>query len=246
MPPIELTSQHKLSVKFRLEAVPFPTKKTGKPAYKDMEVCEVWVPGVKTVGGNWFPAHDVYVSKMDAVTGEYDERTYAQYFNAEYLAFKNGGSRASIGIPLEEAPFLLPTKRMELKALHVESIDQLAGLDGSQVKQLGMGGRELVKKAQEFMEAYAKSHQADYLEGELAKRDAELAEMRTQIAALSSKSSEPVADTDTAAAFKDHTDDDLRNWLTEAGVNTDGRWGRARMLTEAQTILDRDGKKKAA
>jgi hypothetical protein len=209
------------------------------------------VPGVRTVGGNVFPAHDVAEWSTDPETGEKIEVTYAQKYNAEYLAFKNGNVNGHVGTPLEELPFVSQGKRLELKALHIITAEQLAGLDGAPLKQLGMGGRELKDQAAAYIETAGKNRDATYLRDELAKRDADMASMRAELDALKNGTPRTQAPVDpelekTTEAFKDFADDDLKNWLEQAGVKADGRWGRERLLSEAKTILDRDGKKKAA
>lgn len=242
---------HQLSVRFLMHPMhnPKKSKEAGRPIYDEIEGCEIWVPGVKTVGGNVFPAFDMYEATTDPITGDRIETTYAQKFNREYLAFKDGNGAGGSGTPLEELPFLTAAKRLELKALHIVSAEQLAGLDGSPLKQLGMGGRELKDQAAAYMETAGRNRDATYLRDELAKRDAEMAQMKIEFAALKTGTATVAPAVDLAAtedAFKDFNEDDLRNWLTEAGVEPDGRWGRQRLLTEAKVILDRDGKKKAA
>jgi hypothetical protein len=73
--------------------------------------------------------------------------TYAEVYNEQYRKFKAGQQQTVSGTPLSEAPFLTEGKRRELRALNIHTVEQLAGLDGANLKTLGMGGREWKNQA---------------------------------------------------------------------------------------------------
>lgn len=228
--------------------------KAGRPIYNDIEHCMISFAGNRQTIGD-FPALDFADWQTDPVMGTRTQRTYAEKYNAEYLAFKAGDAKATGGTPLEELTFLTQGKRLELKALHIHTAEALASLDGNNLKMLGIGGRELKDQAQTYLDVAAKGADATYLRNELAQRDARLAELEARLATFDrdgdgkpggSVKVTAEATSEVEEAFKDHTDEDLDNWLMEAGVAVDKRWSRKTKIEKAEAILAQKGKKNAA
>jgi hypothetical protein len=118
------------------------SKAAGRPIFTDMEVCDLSFPA-NTKTKATFPAHEAEPNATrESVAAGGDVVTYAELYNEQYRAFKSGNAQPTSGTPLSEAPFLMEGKRRELKALGVNTVEQLASLDGTPLKQLGMGGRE--------------------------------------------------------------------------------------------------------
>jgi len=224
----------------------------GRPIYDEYEVCEISFPANK---------HTVVVAPAtefagwgeDPITGQRTRITYAQKYNAQYLAFKAGTAQSLGGTPLEELTFLTQGKRLELKALNVHTAETLAALDSAQLKMLGMGGRELKDKAAAYLDIATKNADASHLSTELAKRDAELAELRSQVAGLMKgqpQGLQPVAvDPAVESTFKDFEDEDIANWIKDGDptAQIEGL-DRAALIKMADEILAKQGKakKKAA
>jgi hypothetical protein len=85
---------------------------------------------------------------------------------------------------------------------------------------------------------------------ELSKRDAEIEALKRRLDSLTSsddvsQETKP-ASAETVNAFDTFTDDDIKTWLSEGGIVVDGRWARARLITEAETVLEKQGKAKQA
>ena len=102
-----------------------------------------------------------------------EEITYKDRWAEQYAQFKGGFTQVSDGTPLEEAPFLNPSRIGELRQLKIYSLESLASLDDRMIPRLGGKGYELKHLAQEW----------------LAKRtregaDSKVAEMQAQIAEL--------------------------------------------------------------
>jgi hypothetical protein len=127
------------------------TKTAGRPIYDDIEVCEIRTAGDRN-SVKVFPAHEV--SHMEELEdgGLGEPVTYAMRFPEQYRKFKDGHTQVQSGTPLEELPFLTQGKRLELKALHVHTAEALASLDGTPLKQIGIGGRELKNQAQAYLD----------------------------------------------------------------------------------------------
>ena len=106
-------------------------------------------------------------------------------FPREWLAFQlqEGliGSEASIpGWKIEEWDYLNPEQVRDLRYMRFEVVEQIAGASDAQTQRMGMGGsalREAARRAlRERMGAETKA--------ELAKKDAEIAEMKERMAKL--------------------------------------------------------------
>jgi hypothetical protein len=222
----------------------------GRPFFDDVEHVRIHIAGMGKEKVPVYPAHDVS-HYADVLTDYGQERravTYAERFNKQYLEFKAGGKQTFSGTPLDEVPFLTEAKRRELRALHVYTAETLANLDGSQLKMLGPGGRELKNDAMAYLEKAKEGAEATHLSDELAKRDSEIEALKNQIAALAA-GSDPKSGTipaDTASAFETFGDDDLKAWLADAGIEVDGRWSRATLLAKAGEELAKRGKAKKA
>ena len=80
------------------------------------------------------------------------------------------------GTPLREWPYLTATRLMELHALHIFTVEQLAALE--EPGRIGMDGHELKKRAAQFLQP------PDHVEQELL---AEVADLRMQVDELTSQ-----------------------------------------------------------
>lgn len=229
---------------------PVESRKAGRPIYTEQEIVEISFAGNKSTVF-CAPAHSkAGWGPVDPITGEREQITYAMKYNPQYLAFKSGDALSLHGTPLEELTFLTQSKRLELKALNIFTAEALAGLDGSNLKMLGMQGRELKNQATAYLENAEKSADAVHLADELARRDETIAKMQAQIESLV-KGAAPASDepkAETVTAFDTFDDEDIINWLKDADptLDIDGRWSRKTLIAKAEAILEKQGKKKAA
>lgn len=261
--PEESSGTH---VVFRLHLEPDLAKSRDakRPIYDEYEVCDISFAGNKQTVGT-FKAHDFADWGGKDAFGEREQRTYAMKYNAQYLAFKQGVAHSDGGTTLENAPFLTPNKRLELKAQHIYSVEALAGLDGNNLKMLGMGGRELKNQAIDFL---AKQTAAS---GDVSAVVAENATLRARIEALEAAriapldhdgdgkmggAHEPTTDLpDTPPAedpWKTFENEDIIAWLGDSNVEfkDDKRWSdetrREKLVEQANEVLETQGKAKAA
>jgi hypothetical protein len=114
------------------------TTKAGRPIYDDIEICEIRVPGSREV--KVFPATE-FSHWGDNIDGRQVKVTYAERFARQYRQFKEHAAQTKSGTPLEHAPFLTDGKRAELRALNVYTVEQLAEIEGAELKNLGTNGR---------------------------------------------------------------------------------------------------------
>lgn len=84
--------------------------------------------------------------------GEFGEEiTYADRWPDQYAQFKQGYSQTANGTPLEQAPFLNPSRIADLRALKIFSVEGLAQFDDRYISRLGGHGYRLKELAQEFL-----------------------------------------------------------------------------------------------
>jgi hypothetical protein len=129
---------------------PARTAQEGRPIYEDVEHCEIRGPGSRNTTVQ--PAHQLSTGwVIDPITGEQRQITYAERFNRQYRQFKEHATQTKSGTPLAHVPFLTEARRAELRALNIITVEQLALVDGQELKNLGPGGREYKNKAQEYL-----------------------------------------------------------------------------------------------
>jgi hypothetical protein len=121
----------------------------GRPIFEDKEVCEIRSAGSPDV--KVFPSTDFTRWVTDPMTRQQRAETYAERFRHQYQQFKRDVSQTKIGTPLDLVPFLTDARRAELRAQNVYTIEQLAGIDGEELKNLGPGGREMKNKADDYI-----------------------------------------------------------------------------------------------
>ena len=121
----------------------------GRPIFDDVEVCVIQSPGNKDV--KTFRSTDITRWVDDPFTGQQRQQSYAERFQHQYRQFKANAAQTKTGTPLEHAPFLTDGRRAELRAQLVYTVEQLAGIEGNELKNLGPGGREMKNKAEEYI-----------------------------------------------------------------------------------------------
>lgn len=131
--------------------------------------------------------------KNSMVETPVQERHKAQ-FPDKWLHFQmqqNGDGSDIPGWKVEDWGYLDPTQIRDLKYLRFYTVELIAGASDSQVQKLGMGGLGLREQARKAIAEKNGAAEASLL----AKKDAELAEMRARLAALEAagKPAVPVA-----------------------------------------------------
>lgn len=210
-----------LGVEFFVKAVENPRKsaEAGRPIFDDKEYVRIRFPA-DNKRELVAPAHEVhYVPHLRRQT------TYAERFGPVYQKFKDDGSHFVQGTPLTEAPFLTESRRSELRALNVMTVEQLANLPEPARKRIGMGSMELVEKARAYLATASESAEV----GELRR---ELAELRAAMAGQTAAPAAPAAD-----IYEGFEDDDLKNMIRDAGGTVpSGRASRATLVKALEDI----------
>jgi len=146
---------------------------------------------------------------------------------AAYEAFKQGQAVAGNGTPLEEWAYITASKRAELKAINIMTVDQMANLDPVGMKRLGQEGNDLKKQAALYLERAAGAAVDARLSAEKDDMQRQIDELREMLAAKAEapkavKAPAKVAKTEAAAEampdspFAGWEPDDIRAWIKEA------------------------------
>jgi hypothetical protein len=218
------------------------TERKGRPIFDDIEICEIRFPGDLKCQAV-FPAHE---AEPNATREAGHVVTYAEHYNEQYRKFKAGLQQTVSGTPLSEAPFLTEGKRRELRALNVHTVEQLAGLDGANLKTLGMGGREWKNQAAAFLAAAAGTADVTGMAAKIAKLEESLAIALANNRAPAEPAPSSPAGNDGEAADKsieDCTDEELREFIKkESGKAAPHNAGRAALLARATELATADEK----
>jgi hypothetical protein len=216
------------------------SKAAGRPIYREYEAVELrFAANKQTV--HVAPAHEEYRIDKNFQTGEVNKITYAMDFNEQYKKFKEGVAQDQSGTPLSELPFLTASKRLELKALSIHTAEALAALDGPNLRNLGMDGRELKNQAQAYLDKAAGSV-------DVVKMAATIAQLQEKLARLEGQPVATAAADDVAPStspFAPMEAEDIKNWIKESGGTVPRGNASHATLVKAADELNAELKRKA-
>jgi hypothetical protein len=213
---------------FRNDVVKNPRKsaEAGRPIFDDVELVELRHPGSKDVGV--YPAMEGSHWGEDPLTGELRRITFAERFARQYQQFKAHDRQTKSGTPLDYLTFLTAAKCAELRALNIYTAEALAIVDGSELKNLGPGGRELKNQTIAFLESSSDMARVTKLEAEL-----EAVRARNQVLEDDLKSLPAVKDA--PSEYDGMTDDEIKEHIKAlTGVTPRGNPSRRTLIRMAQ------------
>lgn len=146
----------------------------GRPVHDDVDLIRIVVPG-----------------QRDTVVAEADY-TYQQRFPKQWAQYKANAEQIGSGTPLAEVTWLSPAQIADLRAMNVRSVEQLAAIPDSSSHAF-MGFHGLKQRAAAYLEAAAGNAPLLKLQGELEKRDSQIAELQAQVKALLAQQAQPKA-----------------------------------------------------
>lgn len=144
----------------------------GRPIYEDVPFIEKWTPGDPTS----IPCRPVRES---------DKYEYPQ----EWAAFEAKKEQKVSGTPLEELPFLTEAQRLELKAVRINTVEDLANVPDA-TGQRFMGFHGMKNRARAYLEAAAGNAPLVKMQAELEQRDQQIALLMSQLKELGDTVSE--------------------------------------------------------
>ena len=225
-----------LTVLFKHIAVPDEMKslEQGRPIFEDIEVCEIRSPGSTDV--KVFPSTAISRWLVNPMTGQQSPESYAERFRHQYQQFKRNATQTKIGMPLDIAPFLSDARRAELRAQNIYTVEQLASIEGEELKHLGPGGREMKNAAEAFIAEALATVPNRKLMHELEQLRARNAILEEDM--LRKKETEAKAEDTAAGEFENMSLDELRAFITaNTGHAPHGSLNRktlTRMATECR------------
>jgi hypothetical protein len=164
---VKLGSDDKLLVSFYKRAVQdeFQSKSQGTPIFVQKDYVRIIQPGEKDI--------------IDRPVKESDKARWP----VKWQAYLQNKEQAADGTPLDhlfpESPEIVAT----LRAMHIQTVQQLANLSDTAAGNLQFGG-DLRKKAQTYLEGAEKGKKFHALEKRIADQDAEIKQLKEQLAAL--------------------------------------------------------------
>ena len=219
---------------FRNLAIPNPikTKQEGRLICDDVEVCEIRYPGRK----DWtpYPATAFSHWAIDPITGEQRPVSYAERFPRQFQQWKAHATQTKSGTPLEYAQFLTEGRKAELRALNIYTVEQLALVEGAELKNLGPNGREMKNAAEAYIAETKAAAPNKMMEAELEQlraRNQILEEDAKLLAERNEAKKEP------AGEFDNMTVEQLRDYITaKTGHEPQGAIGRKTLARMAEGI----------
>ena len=131
-------SDHKLFVTFYSKPVMNPLKSTeaGRPVFDQKDYIKIMTPG----------------GQLCTIDAPMSDGNYMERFGDRYRKWKSGQEEIMSGTPIESFPYLLGKVALvaELQAMHIHTVEQLAGLPDI-AKQKIMGGIELCARAADWI-----------------------------------------------------------------------------------------------
>jgi cell division protein FtsB len=132
--------------------------KLGRYVTKDVDYALITPHGSKDqidrVASEWLDKLDA-----DAREGRIP-RDWAKAFRHAYDEWKAGHELPTHGTPIANWPLVTPSQVKNLRELRVMTVEVLAEANEEVIRRLGMGGRDLVAKAKEYLKQAAGPGQA--------------------------------------------------------------------------------------
>lgn len=144
------------------------SEREGRKCYRDEERVRLHFPG------------NPHTKPVARVTEEHRQR-----WPEHYDKFKRGITQSADGIPIEEWPKLNRAMVFELKALGLETVEQIASMNDHDCQRVSVGGvsagRQLRDLARAFIDDSERNALAERLSAENSKQNAENAELRRKV-----------------------------------------------------------------
>jgi hypothetical protein len=158
---------------------------------------------------------------------------YADRFPREFMAFKRGEQRATVGTPLDEWSQVSRSRGAELKAMNIFTVEELADVQDSQLPKMGMGAREEREKAKAFINASKAG-------ADTAAMAAELARLKEMVERLTGAPTVPVSPP-AGKLIEDATNEELKAFIKrETGQAPRGNPSRETLLAKAKEAAQKD------
>ena len=139
----------------------------GRPIFKQEERVQFIMPG------------NPGTSPVARVTDEHRQR-----WPEQYAAFRRGEEMSVEGTPLEQWPPLSKAMVLELKAIGLHSVEQIAEMPDTAVQRVGRGGYGLRERAKAYLDDAVAGALTERLNREAEAKDARISALERQVSEL--------------------------------------------------------------
>lgn len=166
-----------LHVEFRMEAVHQGHKSAveGRPIYEDAPFIRIMFPGDRT-------------KTVDRPVNDTDK----QRFPRQWEAFQKQEEQVASGTPITEWPPVSKSQALELKALNIHTVEQLAAISDSACDSF-LGARGLREKANAWLSKAKDNAFISEMQERMARLEADNTALRDQLKQLGSKGKDKAA-----------------------------------------------------
>lgn len=148
----------------------FASEQAGHPVFEDRDFIEINIPGDMS-------------NVICREATENDKKTYASL----YAQYKQGLEPSINGTPLEAWSRLTRAQVQNYKALHFQTVEQIAEMSDTAAGKVGMGAMADRTAAKAYLEQAKDSALAQKQALVIERQDNDIAELKAQIAALASQ-----------------------------------------------------------
>jgi len=170
-------SDKNLHVEFTLEPfhLEFQSRQEGRQIYEDRPFITIYYPGDTT-----------------KVTKRFAEELDFHRFAPQWDAFQRQASQASTGFPLKEWTHITKSQAMELAAMHIHTVEQLAAVPDGQLRILG--ANDLVARAKHYVAATSDHALESRLQADNDTLRAQIEALQVQMAEITRLNAEKPSD----------------------------------------------------
>lgn len=154
-----------------MEKMAFESERQGKVIERPVTMIQFMFPGGKTI----FPRKAT----------EYDKVQYRK----QWEQFQSNQVQIGNGLPLELWSAITEGQRLNLKSMHIHTVDQLANASDNDLAKIGMGALDLRVRARAYSEAQKGNAKTDELKEENQQLASQLDELKAQMAMMMEKMS---------------------------------------------------------
>lgn len=167
----------RLYVEFTMEAIhqSAESEKQGRPIFKDVPHIQIHFPGDRT--------KKIFrpVKMEDDMQGPADPRRFPK----QWSAFEAQREQVQDGTPIEQWGPITKSQAMELKSMHIHTVEQLAGIADSNLTWLG--ARQLRDKAEAWLKQADNGKEAMRLQAENDQLREDMALLQQQMRDLAAR-----------------------------------------------------------
>lgn len=200
------------------------SREANRPIFRDEEYVEIRIAGDRNYAP-CFPALSMW-KRVDGF-----DVSYAERWPDQYRKFKEGRDQTAIGTPLSELTFLTEAKRAELRALKIYTAEALAGLEGRNLKALGMEANKLKSQAKAYLDKARGSADVSRMAETIAMLQSQIDELKAAKMPLVRSVGED------AEEFEDWDDDRLKDYiLQKSGAKPHGNSAHETLVSMAREL----------